>query len=189
MPRKKTQKKGRAKGKKLDSPVILFNRWNLMFYTTIKGKTEKGNDKVIGRDYRHHSEVYNQKHDKYRKAHDALITKFLKSLKKATYKEDIIRDVPYFFVIEEVENAEAQVDKFEAGDKTTDNITNKEATLERLDNYFATAILELTDVHNRADLAAKATTKWLTLKVADKPVGKDKSQSEKIKEQLNLFKW
>ena len=182
-------KRGREKGKKLDSPVILFSRWNLMFYTTIKGKTSTGKEKVVGRDYSHHKDVYDEKHDRYTKAHDALITKFLKSLKKASFKEDIIRDVPYFLILKHVEDTESKVDLFEPLDKKTNTITDKKASLKRLEEYYATALIELIDVYDRPDLAATATAKWSTLKMADSPVGKEKSQSERIKEQLNIFNW
>ena len=191
MPRKKKQepRRGREKGTKLEAPVILFNRWNLMFYTTIKGKTSSGKEKVIGRDYSKHKAVYDDKHDDYTKAHDALITKFLKSLKKATYKEDIIRDVPYFIVLVNVKDVESKVDLFEPMDVITNHITDKEASFERLDKYYATALTELIDVYGKPDLVAKTTEKWNTLKIASAPVGKEKSQSERIKHQLDLFEW
>ena len=188
--KKKTEpRRGREKGTKLDTPVVLFNRWNLMFYSTIKGETSSGKEKVVGRDYSQHRAVYEAKHSDYLKAHDALLTKFMKSVKKATFKEDIIRDVPYFLVLIEVDDAESRVDLFEPMDTSTNHITDKEASFERLDKYYATALTELVDVYEKADLAAKLTDKWNTLKIATSPVGKDKSQSERIKEQLDLFEW
>ena len=62
---------------------------------------------------------------------------------------------------------------------------DKEASFERLNKYYATALTELVDVYERPDLAAKVTEKWNTLKTATSPVGKDKSQSERIKDQCH----
>jgi len=184
-----TKKKGRKAGAKLEQAVTLFNRWNCNYYQTIKGETTSGNEKVVGRDYSVHQKTYLEKHDAYVKAHDSLITKFLKTVKRIKFKEDLIRDIPYFMILETVADVESKVDLFEPGDITTNTITDKEASLARLDKYYSTALEELEGVYNRPDLAKKLTEKWNTLKLSDSPVGKELSQSERISKQLDLFKW
>ena len=180
MPRKKNtpapkKTKGRVKGTKLDKPVVLFNRWNLMFYTTIKN--DKG--KVSGRDYTVHSETVQAKLEADKKAHDTRTIKFLKAV-----KSDIVRDCVWLMKLGE----NRDLDTFdERDDKVTDTATLKEETLKALEAYYAKLLIELTGDLGAPKIAADLTTKWKALLTVKKPVGAKKSEREKTISQLGMF--
>lgn len=88
---------GRPKGYKMLTPPILWDRWELLFYTTVKNN--KG--RVIGRDYSKAQEYITDVENKRKRALSCDELIFMQASKSAKYKEDIFKKRPDLIAYEE----------------------------------------------------------------------------------------
>jgi hypothetical protein len=185
MPKKDTSnRKGRAKGTTLKSPPIQFNKYTLMFYTTIK----EGN-RVVGRDYTEYTNILINKQRESERAQHSLEHRILKAVRKAKYRGDVIKELPEFIITKQLDNPSFELDYYESGDKESKEVTDKEATYKMFMDRYASLLLDLTDKLGRGDLAASLSSKWESLKISTAPPSKKQSQSARVKEELLSFKW
>ena len=175
-------KRGRTPGIVLDKPVILWNRYNCMWYHTIKN-----GDKVIGSDYSVFKMIYDKKMDDYGAAKDTLFTKSLKGLKRYKYKSDLAAFIPFFLKVVHDDNNEALTGLYSAEDNKSSWYTDKKATFEHMDDSMEKMFMELSDKYDQKRLAEWAEKKYLALKISEKPPRKEKSQEVKIAEQIKDF--
>lgn len=175
-------RRGRTPGIVLDKPVILWNRYNLMWYHTIKdGK------KVIGSDYSVFRSIYDKKMTEYTAAKDTLYTKSLKALKRYKYKSDLAAFIPLFLKVVYDENNQVLTGLYSAEDNKSDWYVDKTGTFQYMDDCFDKMFMELSDKYDQRRLAEWAESKYLALKIAEKPPRKEKSQEVKINEQIIDF--
>ena len=180
MPKKKTtknnneskiQRRGRRQG---ESPemVILFNRHNCLFYTTIKeGK------KVVGRDYTVHVSKVRELQVAFTRAKDTLTTKLMKCVRDKQYKEDIFRAIPTFFDIEkDIDIGFYPPGLFENNDQMITKVVDKEKALERLDELVKETGDYLKSL-GRPDLKTYLDSKYADMKTEDTPIGKTEESS------------
>ena len=178
---------GRKKGEKPDQ-VIMFNRYNLMFYITIKGKNSKGEDVIIGRDYTPHKEHIAGLLKSYGRAIDTLTVKFLKAVKRCKYKEDILKHCPNLIVSELIDPDTYPIGTFFGEDVKSNVITNKDETLSNLDGLFVRTHQKLLD-EGLNEIASGLSVKWGELKVCKNPPSKSKDPRQTELKQLKAFKW
>ena len=84
---KATNKRGRKKGSKPSHAPVLFDRWELLFYTTTKDTAGR----VIGRDYSNAQQHISDMDEKRKRAISCDELIFMKAAKSAKYKEDIFK--------------------------------------------------------------------------------------------------
>ena len=180
----KNRTAGRKKGTKNKSDIVVLNRFSLNFYTTIKN--EKGD--VIGRDYRIHRKHVSKLMRDFSRAIDTQTVKFLKGVRAATHKEDIIKYVPNLIVLTECDPTDYPVGTFYPEDELPDFMTNKEATLQEIEDRFKSICLKLEN-EGRSEILAGLHQRWDRLKTCDKPPTKPRDPREIEDKQLNAFSW
>mgnify|MGYP003140452292 CR=1 FL=1 len=183
---KTEQKRGRRKGEKPEE-VILFNRHNCMFYSTIK----KGN-KVVGRDYTKHDEKCSELQNKAIRAKDTNTTKLMKTVKNKEYKEDIFKALPVFFDYEmEIDTKFYPPGLFENTDNMVSIVPDKEKMLAKLDELVDETGDYLSSL-GRPDLKTWLDTNYNKMITEDNPIGRTEKQNPdkvQLKQlgQLKLF--
>ena len=179
------QKRGRREGVSPET-VILFNRHNCLFYTTIKdGK------KVTGRDYTVHGQKIKDLQVAFTRAKDTLTTKLMKCVRDKEYKEDIFRAIPTFFDIEkDIDLGFYPPGLFENGDKMISRVVDKEKALLRLDELVKETGEYLSSL-GRPDLQTYLNTQYGNMKTENTPIGKtEESSPDAIQlKQLSMFKF
>ena len=186
---KRTKKKpsGRQKGQQPER-VVMFNRYNLLFYTTIKGKTETGKSKIVARDYGVHKEHLDDILLSYSRSSDTVTVKFLKAVKRSTWKQDILKSCPNLFVSVDCDFSDYPIGTFYAEDTKSDIITDVPATMAKLEAANINIQQRLLERGHNA-IVAGLIKAWGTLKDDPKPPAKSKDPKEIENKQLSAFDW
>lgn len=182
-PKKAPKKAGRKKGEK-PSQVIMFNRYNLQYYTTIKNDSNQ----VIGRDYSVHPEHHAKLVKSAKRAIDKPVVKLLKAIKKVSYKEDILKELPQIVIYQTTKDSVAPTGTYFANDIEVYPIVDREETLGWLEGYVIKAQQQLISMgHN--ETAAGLITRWSDMKTCSSPPSKNKDPKVVEAEQLEAFSW
>lgn len=186
---KRTKKKptGRQKGQQPET-VVMFNRYNLLFYTTIKGKTDTGKDKIVARDYGVHRKHLEKIQLSYTRSSDTYTVKFLKAVKRSKWKQDILKSCPNLFVSVDCDFSDYPIKTFYTKNTKSEIITNIPTTLKKLEEANINIQQRLLERgHNQ--IVAGLIDKWKQLKDNPKPPAKNKDPKEIENTQLSAFEW
>ena len=186
---KRTKKKptGRQKGQSPEQ-VVMFNRYNLLYYTTIKGKTETGKPKIVGRDYSIHKETLDKSLRSFSRSSDTYTVKFLKAVKRSTWKQDILKSCPNLIVSVPCDFADNPIGTYYNEDTKSDIITDTHATLKKLEEANINIQKRLfADGHGK--MVEGLIEKWEALKDKPKPPAKAKDPKQLEADQLSMFTW
>ena len=186
---KKTPPKtvGRKKGVK-PSKVVMFNRYNLMYYVTIKGLNEDGKEVIKGRDYTVHPEHLAELVKSAKRAIDKPTVKLLKAIKKVSYREDVLKHLPQLIIMSDDKDMVAPVGTYYGGDKETWPIVDRDATMGWLEGAVIKAQQQLISM-GHTEIAAGLITKWSELSTCNKPPSKSKDPKVMEAEQIAAFSW
>tara|TARA_Y100000310_G_C20673941_1_gene811789 strand:+ start:858 stop:1424 length:567 start_codon:yes stop_codon:yes gene_type:complete len=186
---KRTKKKptGRQKGQSPEQ-VVMFNRYNLLYYTTIKGKTETGKPKIVGRDYSVHKETLDKNMKSFLRSSDTYTVKFLKAVKRCSWKQDILKTCPNLIVSVPVDLADTPIGTYYQEDTKSEIITDVHATLEKLETANINIQKRLFE-NGHAHVVEGLVKAWAELKDNPRPPAKAKDPKEIEKDQLALFSW
>jgi hypothetical protein len=177
------KRRGRKPGSS-PSEVIMLNRYTMNFYKCIKNS--KG--KVIGRDYSVHSAHLAKLIKSFENSQDSQTVKFLKAVKKCSYREDIVKYVPNLIEMTTTTAKNYPIGTFYNEDTITLSITDKEATTQNIINRFK-EISENLIKRGMVDIHTGLLLKWGQLKTAKLPPTKSKDPVELENKQLKAFKW
>jgi len=186
---KRTKKRstGRQKGQTPER-VVMFNRYNLLFYTTIKGKTETGKPKIVGRDYGVHVEMLESSLRSFSRSSDTYTVKFLKAVKKSSWKQDILKSCPNLIVSVPCDFADNPIGTYYQEDTKSETITDVPATLHKLETANINIQQRLiADGHHH--IAAGLIQRWSELKDDPKPPAKARDPKAIEGAQLKIFSW
>ena len=186
---KRTKKKtlGRQKGQSPER-VVMFNRYNLLYYTTIKGKTETGKPKIVGRDYGVHVETLEASLRSFSRSSDTYTVKFLKAVKRSTWKQDILKSCPNLIVSVPCDFADSPIGTYYNEDTKSETITDVPATMEKLEQANINIQQRLLkDGHPK--IVGGLIKRWGDLKDDPRPPAKAKDPKEIEGAQIALFSW
>lgn len=171
--KKEVIKRGRKKGE-LPQRVILYNRHNCMFYTTIKD-----GDKVIGRDYTVHEEKVKDLQTKFKRSRDTQTTKLLKAIKNTKFKEDVFKALPNLFDYEKtIDLISYPAGLFENTDNKISIVPDKTKMLLQLDKIVSEAGDYLSSI-GRPDFDTWIDSEYSKLVTEDIPIGRTEDQDPK----------
>ena len=177
------KRRGRKPGSS-PSEVVMLNRYTMNFYKCIKNS--KG--KVIGRDYSVHSAHLAKLMKSFENSHDSQTIKFLKAVKKCSYREDIVKYVPNLIQMTTTTAKDYPIGTFYGEDTITLSITDKEVTTQNIIDRFKSISEELIK-RGMVDIHTGLLLKWGKLKTAKLPPTKSKDPVQIENDQLKAFKW
>jgi len=185
--RTKKRRTGRQKGQTPER-VVMFNRYNLLYYTTVKGKTESGKPKIVGRDYGIHQETLDKSLLSFERSSDSPTVKFLKAVKKSSWKQDILKSCPHLIVSVPCDITDSPVGTYYKEDTKSETITDVPATLHKLEAANINIQQRLiADGHHH--IAAGLIQRWSELRDDPKPPAKARDPKQIEGAQLKIFSW
>ena len=170
----KKKSTGRKKGYKLEAPPIMFDRWELMYYTTIKN----GKGRVVGKDYSQSAKHLSKREKIKAQAHSDDAKIFIMALKKAKFKEDIFKARPDLLVHLDKDGS---IDKDQIKPDRLKSLAKLETECFDIHAYLIN--------HNMTPLAGTVMKSWGKLKEASIPPKVKSRERTKVNQLAAMACW